>query len=169
MSFMQQRKLDDMSQALSRSAFRETLREVAFASTTDLCLCYVHLEGLRDYLNILPQPTLQNILRHVTKVLNKQLRGNDLVAKWDDLEFSVLLSDTPGQAAWNTMSRVRVALSVPIKTDFSGEDLDLFPIIGIAEYRVGDNMESLISNANWALEIAKKDGGMYLLKATEPI
>ena len=168
-SFMQQRKLDEMSQALTRSAFRETLRDVAFASTTDLCLCYVHLEGLRDYLNVLPQPTLQSILRHAAQVLNKQLRGNDLVARWDDLDFSVLLSETSGQAAWNTMSRVRTALSVPIKIDVSGEDLDLIPIIGIAEYRVGDNMESLISNADWALEIAKKDGGIYLLKATEPI
>ena len=168
-NFMQQRKLDEMSQALNRSAFQETLREVTFASATDLCLCYVHLDGLRDYLNVLPQPTAQNILRHVTQVLKNQLRGNDLVARWDDLDFSVLLSDTSGQAAWNTMSRVRAALSVPIKIDVSGEDLDLAPVIGIAEYRIGDNMDSFVKNANWALDIAKKNGGIYLLKATEPI
>lgn len=168
-NFLQQRKVEEMSQALNRSAFQETLRDVALASTNDFCLCFVHLEGLRDYLQVLPQSTLQNILRHVTQVLKNQLRGNDLVGRWDDLDFSVLLFETSGQAAWNTMSRVQAALSIPIKIDVSGEDLDLKPVIGIAEYRVGDTMASLTNNTNWALEVAKKSGGIYMLKATEAI
>lgn len=168
-SFLEKRKFDEASQALNRASFLETLKEVAFAPIHDLCLCYVHLEGLRDYLEVLPQPTLQNILRHVAQVLKNQLRGNDLVGRWGDVDFSVLLSDTSGQAAWNTMSRVQAALSVPIIVDVSGEDLYLMPRIGIAEYRVGESVESFIENTNWALEIAKKDGGIYLLKATEPL
>ena len=104
-----------------------------------------------------------------SSVLKNQLRGNDLVARWDDIDFSVLLFDTPGQAAWNTMSRVQAALTIPIKIDISGEDLKLKPVIGIAEYRVGDSMSSLVKNTNWALEIAKTNDGMYLLKATESI
>jgi diguanylate cyclase (GGDEF)-like protein len=168
-NFMQQRKLDDMSQALNRLSFENVLKDAAFASTNDFCLCFVRIEGLREYLNVLPQPTLQTIYRHVTQVLKNQLRGNDLVARWDDLDFSVLLYDTPGQAAWNTMGRVQTALSVPIKIDISGEDLYLHPVIGIAEYRVGDSMASLAKNTNWALDNAQKNGGMYLLKATEAI
>ena len=168
-NFMQQRKLDDMSQALNRRSFEGVLKDAAFASTNDFCLCFVRIEGLREYVNVLPQPTLQNIFRHVTQVLKNQLRGNDLVARWDDLDFSVLLYDTPGQAAWNTMGRVQTALSIPIKVDISGEDLYLRPIIGIAEYRVGDSMLSLTKNTNWALEIAQRNGGIYLLKATEAI
>ena len=168
-NFMQQRKLDDMSQALNRRSFENVLKDAAFASTNDFCLCFVRIEGLREYLNVLPQPTLQTIYRHVTQVLKNQLRGNDLVARWDDLDFSVLLYDTPGQAAWNTMGRVQTALSVPIKIDISGEDLFLRPVIGIAEYRVGDSMTSLTKNTNWALDIAQKNGGIYLLKATEAI
>ena len=103
------------------------------------------------------------------RLADPEIRGNDLVARWDDLDFSVLLSDTSGQAALNTMNRIQAALSVPIKIDVSGDDLKLIPVIGIAEYRIGDNMDSFIENANWALEIAKKDEGVYLLKATEPI
>ncbi len=168
-SFLEKRKYDETSQALNRASFLETLKEAAFAPVQDLCLCYVHLEGLRDYLEVLPQPTLQNILRHVTQVLKNQLRGNDLVGRWNDTDFSVLLSNTSGEAAWNTMSRVQAALSVPIIVDVSGEDLYLLPRIGIAEYRVGESVESFIENTNWALEIAKKNSGIYLLRATEPL
>jgi diguanylate cyclase (GGDEF)-like protein len=168
-NFMQKREVDEMSQALKRSAFQDDLREISFASTEDLCLSFVHIEGLRDYINILPQVTLENILRHITQVLNNQLRGNDLVGRWDELDFSVLLSDTSGPAALNTMRRIQTALSIPIKLDFSGEDVNLSPVIGIAEYRVGDTSESLIKNTNWALDIAKKSNDIHLLKAKEII
>ena len=169
MNFVQYRKLDDVSQALNRSTFQETLKDISLASSNNFCLCLVRIEGMRDYVNVLPQSVQQTIFRHVTQVLKNQLRGNDLVARWDKLDFSVLLSDTSGKAALNTMGRVQTALSVPIKIDISGEDLELQPIIGIAEHRDGDTLVSLTDNTNWALEAAKKDGGIYLLKATQPI
>jgi diguanylate cyclase (GGDEF)-like protein len=168
-NFLQQRKVDEMSQALNRATFQATLRDLTLGSINDFCLCLVHLEGLGDYMSVLPHSTLQNIFRHVNQVLKNQLRGNDLVGRWDDLDFSVLLSDTGGQAAWNTMNRVQTALSIPIKIDVSGEDLELRPIIGIAEYRVGDTVGSLTKNINWAVDVAKKNGGIYMLKATEAI
>lgn len=168
-SFVRQRSVDEMSLALTRRAFEEKLSEVAFASPQDFSLCVVHLNGLSDYINILPQSTLQRILRGVTQVLKNQLRGNDLVGRWNDSDFIVLLSDTPGNAAMNTMERVRMALSYPVSVDGSGEEILLNPQIGIAEYRVGDTAQSMIKNIQWALDVAKKNNGMYLLKASQPI
>lgn len=168
-NFMQQRRQDEESLALKRDTFEEELQKISFASVHDFSLCMVHLNGLNDYINVLPQPTLQVILRHVNQTLRNQLRGNDIVGRWNDTDFAVLLSETGGEASMNTMGRVRTALSIPIKVDVSGEDLYLKPQIGIAEYRVGDNAQSLIKNANWALEIAKQNDGMYLLWATEAI
>lgn len=168
-NFMQKREIDEASNALKRSAFMDDLQDVSFASTQDLCLCIVHIEGLRDYIDVLPQLTLENILRHITQVLKNQLRGNDLVGRWDNLDFSVLLSDTPGSAALNTMRRVKTALSIPIRLEFSGEEVNLSPIIGIAEYRVGDDAKSFVTNTEWALDIAKKNEGLHLLKAKEII
>jgi diguanylate cyclase (GGDEF)-like protein len=167
--FMQDRKLDPVSLALNRDEFEKRLGDMTFASINDFSLCIVHLDGLNAYINILPLPTAETILRHVTQVLKNQLRGNDLVGRWNDVDFIVLLSETPGDAAMNTMGRVRTALSVPIRIDISVEYLALLPNIGIAEYRVGDTTTSLLDNTNWALELAKKNGGTYLLRATEPI
>jgi len=169
-NFMKQRNLDEMSLALNRNSFKQRLAEASFGSTNDFSLCMVHLEGLGNYIHDLPQPTLQTILRHVNQILRNQLRGNDLVGRWNELDFAVMLSETPGDAAMYTMGRVRTALSVPIKIDVSGEDLYLNPLIGIAEYRVGDTAESLVKNLQWALDVAKNNSnGMHLLKATEAI
>jgi len=167
--FMQDRKLDPVSLALNRDEFESRLEVQAFASVTDFSLCIVHLDGLSDFINILPLPTTESILRHVTQVLKNQLRGNDLVGRWNDVDFIVLLSETPGDAAMNTMGRVRTALSVPIRIDISVEDLAFHPKIGIAEYRIGDTAASLLDNTNWALELAKKNTGIYLLRANESI
>ena len=168
-NFIRQRNIDDLSGALNRRAFEQKLSEVAFASPDDFSLCVVHLNGLTDYINALPQATLQRVLQGVTRVLRNQLRGNDLVGRWSDVDFIVLLSDTPGTAAMNTMERVRMALSYPVPVDVSGEELLLDPQIGIAEYRVGDTPQTMIKNIQWALDVAKKNNGMYLLKATQPI
>lgn len=168
-SFVHQRNVDEMSMALNRKAFEQKLSEMAFASPQDFSLCVVHLNGLADYINILPQSTLQRILRGVTQVLKNQLRGNDIVGRWSELDFIVLLSDTPGNAAMNTMERVRLALSYPVSVDGAGEEILLDPQIGIAEYRVGDTAQSMIKNIQWALDVAKKNNGMYLLKASQPI
>jgi diguanylate cyclase (GGDEF)-like protein len=167
-NFMQQRKVDPVSLALERRVFEQKLAEIAFASTNDFSFCLVRLEGLGKYINVLPQSTLQNVLRHVNQVLRNQLRGNDLVGRWSELDFSVVLFETPGDASVNTMARVRAALSIPIKIE--GEDLYLNPQIGIAEYRVGDTVESMVKNVKWALDVAEKNNnGMYLLKATQAI
>lgn len=167
--FMRDRKIDPVSLALNRSEFEVKLEELAFASVSDLSLCIVHLNGLKEYIDILPLPTTEKILRHVTQILKEQLRGNDLVGRWNDIEFIVLLAQTGGVASLNTMGRVQSALSAPIRLDITGEDMYLQPKIGIAEYRVGDTAKSLLKNTNWALEFAKNSEDIYLLKATEPI
>ncbi len=161
-NFLRQRRIDDMSLALKRSSFEQELAESALTSGKPLCLGFVHLAGLTDYFDVLPQPTLENILRHVTQTLKNQLRGNDTVGRWDEVDFVILLSNTPGKAALNTLGRVSAALSVPVRTDVSDEVLDLHPIIGVTEYCLGDTKEALVERAKGALDMAKTAGGMYL-------
>jgi diguanylate cyclase (GGDEF)-like protein len=168
-SFVRQRSVDDMSLALNRKAFEQKLSEVALASPQNFSLSVVHLNGLTDYIKVLPQSTQQRTMRGVTQVLRNQLRGNDIIGRWNDLDFIILLSDTTGNAAVNTMERVRVALSYPVAVDGSGEEVLLDPQVGIAEYRLGDTVPSMIKNIQWALDVARKNNGMYLLKATQPI
>jgi diguanylate cyclase (GGDEF)-like protein len=166
-SFLQRRTLDEESLALNRETFENNLKDAAVASGRDFCLCLVQLEGLREYVDVLPQAALENVLRKVTQVLREQLRGNDLVGRWDRLDFAVLLSGTSGDAALNTMNRVSGALAVPIRLEISEEELRLEAKIGIAEYRQGDSDLVLIGHTNRALELAKQNGNVHLLTTAE--
>jgi diguanylate cyclase (GGDEF)-like protein len=153
-SFAQKSALDSASYALSRRTFDRRLDEATVNMVSSLSLCLVDLEGLKNYIEALPQPILQDVLRHVTQTLKNQLRGNDLVGRWNDTGFAVMLSETPGKAALNTMERVRNALSEPILIDVSDEKLQLEPLIGIAEHKAGDTTGALVNNAELALERA---------------
>ena len=166
-SFIRQGNLDDMSLALKRNAFEHGLTDAVLDKTGNFSLCIVHLDGLSDYVNILPQTTLQMILRNVTQTLKNQLRGNDLVGRWSELDYTVLLSRTSSDAALNTMERVRTALSKPIDMDVSAEPLSLDPKIGITEYAAGDTPPVLMKNVQAALEHARANGGIYLLTGKE--
>ncbi len=166
-NFLERRTLDEESLALHRLTFENNLKDVALLSNKDFCLCLVQLEGFRDYVDLLPQASRETVLRHVTQVLREQLRGNDLVGRWGTLDFSVLLSGTTGDAALNTMNRVRRALSTPIKLDVSEEDLCLDPKIGIAQYQVGESDLALINNTSRALDLAKQNGDVHLLRVSD--
>ncbi len=169
-NFLERRTLDEESLALNRATFESNLKDVALLSNKDFCVCLVQLEGLRDYVGLLPQASMETVLRHVTQVLREQLRGNDLVGRWDTLNYSVLLSGTSGDAALNTMNRVWRALSAPIKLDVSGEDLCLEPKIGIAQHQTGESDLTLMNHTNRALDLAKQNGGnVHFLKTGEAV
>ncbi len=168
-TFVHQRSVDDVSLALNRKAFEQKLSEVALSSPQDFSLSVVHLNGLTDYIKVLPQSTQQRIMRGVTQVLKNQLRGIDTIGRWNDLDFIVLLPETPGSAAMNTMERVRMALSYPVSIDGTEEEVLLDPQIGIAEYRIGDTAQSMIKHIQSALDVAKQTNGMYLLKSTQSV
>ena len=157
-NIMQRYSLDEMSSAFNRKTFERRLEALASSTAISdyLSLCLVEMAGLKDYLDVLPQPTLYQVLREAHTILRNQLRGSDIIGRWGACTFAVLLSETPGKVALNTMGLVRVALSVPIRINISGEELYLNPFIGIAEHEIGKSKDDLIKGAELALEQAKK-------------
>jgi diguanylate cyclase (GGDEF)-like protein len=153
-NFLQQSSLDGSSQALNRRTFTHRLEAAMTGNKSNMSLCLVQLDGLQQYQGVLPQPTLHQVLRRVTQSLKDLLRGNDIIGRWSDDQFAVLLSGTSGIAAMNTMLRVHKALSSPINTDVSDEPIELVPLIGIAEYKQGDPAEALVQETEQALKRA---------------
>jgi diguanylate cyclase (GGDEF)-like protein len=160
-NIMQQFALDDVSLAFTRKTFERRLEARASSRSTPiagyLSLCMVQLEGLKEYIDVLPRSSFQQILRDATTNMKNQLRGTDVIGRWGDCTFAVLLSETTGEAL-NTMGRVRVALSLPIKINISGEGLYLKPFIGIKEHGPGESAEELKKFAELALEKALTSG-----------
>lgn len=154
-AFLKRNTYDQDSGVLSRQYFvqkmDETLARSALAGFHTLGL--VQLEGLEDYLGVIPKPLEQQVLRQVAKILNNELRGNDMVGRWDGATFSVLLPGTPARAAVVTFGRVQTMLSGPI-TIGDSEAIQLNPRIGLAE-RLGNEPSNILrENAERALKQA---------------
>ncbi len=129
-----------MDEALARSAL------VGFHT-----LGLVHLEGLVGYIGVIPRPLEQQVLRQVAKILNNELRGNDIIGRWAGATFAVLLPGTPGEAAVVTLSRVQTMLSGPFILG-DREVIHLNPRIGLAERLDNETSAVLCDNAEQALK-----------------
>jgi len=93
-------------------------------------------------------------LQDVVQRLHEMLRGNDIVARWDRLVFSVLLPSTPEMSAIKTFERLLQSLDEPLKTE-SGEAISLTPIAGLAIRGPEDNSDQIAERVENALEQAR--------------
>ncbi len=93
------------------------------------------------------------ILKRLAACMRHSLRATDTLARWGGEEFTVLLADTslPGAASFAERLRRRVA-----ETRFEG--LKITVSLGAADYRPGDDMETLFARADEALYRAKAAG-----------
>lgn len=98
-------------------------------------------------------------------------RGNDIIGRWNDISFSVILPDTPGSAAPRTFDRIYEALSVPIDLSQYDVTVDLHPYIGAAVYSNHITSQELIEKVEGSLEQAHRSGNdkpIYLWDMKSP-
>lgn len=148
--------LDVESTAFTRAYFERRMRqEVINQPSSVLTFGVIHLLGIQEIYDSLPQAYVNQILRKVTETLKYQLRGNDIVGRWSQLEFSILLPSTDGVSAMNRLERIRELLNQPISLEGeSGIDIVLDPRIGFADRQGGESINVLISQVEKALELS---------------
>lgn len=154
-AFLKRNTIDQDSGVFTRQYFDQKMDEMLARSALIgyHTLGLVHLENLVDYLDVIPKPLEQQVLRQIAKTLNNELRGNDMVGRWDSATFSVLLPGTPAKAAVITLGRVQTMLSGSINVGDS-EMIKLNPRIGLAERLGSEPSNVLRDNAEQALKQA---------------
>lgn len=168
--FLRRTQVDSISTAFNRRFFEDKLDDFTTASPDSLvALGLVRLDGLPSYLQILPHPIIQQLLRQITGIMREQLRGNDIIGRWDDHTFSIMLPNTPGEAALRTLERLQVALSTPMRYSADSESVDLEPKVGIGERLAGDTASLVIERAESALNEAEHDESGIVLYKTRPL
>lgn len=160
-------KLDYESLAYSRSYFERRIRqELSTQPDSVLTFGIIHLNGIQDFYDSLPQAYINKIMRHVAETLKYQLRGNDIVGRWSNLEFAIFLPSTDGASAEGRMMRIREVLNHPYPLDTDDEqEVLLDPRIGLADRQGGEALALVIEQAEKALDVAmQSDGKVYLYK-----
>jgi len=165
-AFLARTQVDSISSAYNRRFFEDRLDDFTGRSAESLLsLGLVRLDGLANYLQVMPQPVIQQLLRQITDIMRSELRGNDAIGRWDESTFSIMLPNTPGKAAVATMGRVQSSLSNPMRFSPDGETVRLEPKVGIGERLAGDGSNLVIERAESALDEAEHDeNGLVLYK-----
>ena len=117
----------------------------------------LELSGLRDIFDTFPTTSLQRIFQRVTDILRKELRGNDVIGRWNDYSFIVMLPNTSGTSASGIFERIYQTLREPVDLGQVGMKVGLDAHIGGAEYGNNISAAELFQKASNALEQARRD------------
>lgn len=149
--------LDQQSSAFTRRYFQRRLEEEQARSTAgDLGLGLIQLEGLSGLSETLPDILAQQVFHEVTRRLRNELRGNDIVGRWGEVEFAVMLPTTPSAAAERTLNRIRVALSEPILISQTKESVQLLPYTAVAVSLPAEPVDAFVERAEEKLVEARR-------------
>ena len=157
-AYRQRLRMDNETGIYNANYFSRLLEQEVDHNPDDiLSISLVELNGLSDFLETLPPAGLQSLLGKVTDILRRELRGNDIIARWNEITFAVMLPTTDGPASNRTFNRIHQALLEPIDLTSYGVTVQLDPHIGGAIYSNKISAWELLEKAQSSLEQARRD------------
>lgn len=113
-------------------------------------------------------------LQMIARVVGRNIRSSDVLARWGGEEFVMLLSDAKLSGALGTLERVRQAVERdPVEGVESTAGLlgGLFVTVsmGVAEHVVGETAQQTLERADQALYQAKRAGRNQVVVAPSPL
>jgi diguanylate cyclase (GGDEF)-like protein len=169
--YRQRMNIDSMTGVYNNRYFRRIIDEMISENPDkNFSMGLIEINGLRDLLESLPVSALQQLLQRVTDTLRNELRGNDVIGRWDDISFSILLPETPGKATSKTFDRIYQALLSPIDLPQFDLTIHLDPHIGGVVYSNRITTQELFSKANNSLDEARRSSQrpVYLWEMNSP-
>jgi len=151
-------RLDKVTGVYNRQFFLRLLdEELSLNADEVLSVGILEMSSFKDLLDALPIASTEKILQTVTEVLRKEFRGNDIIGRWNESSFILLLPNTSGESANRIFERVYNVLSSPNILNQYSADIALNPHIGGAEYSSDISAKELIEKTENALEFARRD------------
>jgi len=152
-SFRQESTRDKVSQAYNRQYLERRLeQELVRYPDGELSFGLVQLDGLRGVIDSLPQNLVQDLMRIVTQTFQKELRGNDMISRWDDITYAILLPTTSANAAQRTLNRICGTISQPVYLKEYGERINLQPLMSVTTSTVNETAEQVIARTQSMLK-----------------
>lgn len=98
------------------------------------------------------------ILYDIMQVMHKKVRETDLLFRYHDDTFCLILKGVTGKQATVISERVRSSIDIFHFTNEHHKRLHITVSAGIAELVATDSLDSILARANNALSLAKKTG-----------
>lgn len=122
-------------------------------------LLYLDLDGFKQVNDQLGHAAGDCVLKAVGQRLTNRFRSNDLIARLGGDEFAVLMQETKGKQALESIARELISI-IGRPVDFQGQTCQVGASIGGIYFTIGEgfNLSQLISQADAAMYKAKKNG-----------
>ena len=158
-----QAQTDPLTRLRNRRGFEQAVAEYLQGSEADLGGCTVmiadidHFKRVNDSYGHLVG---DQVIKALAQVLQNNVKGRDIAARWGGEEFIVFLPATAAAGAVRLAEQLRLAFSkTRIKRGGKQEVSDPVTIsIGVAEIESGEALERAVDRADRALYQAKGDG-----------
>ena len=152
--------VDPVSSAYNRSYFERRLREEVIKNPdATLSLGLINFRGIEESMDVIPQAMIDRAIYKVTETLKSELRGRDIVGRWDRTQLSVLLPYAPSAAIESTFKRIQKHLEVPIQLNETGDIIIRpDPCIGVVSRDQFESGDSMLNRAKMAMEQASSFG-----------
>lgn len=153
-------RVDSMTQLLNRRGFydkAELQHTLALRHERPLSLIIVDIDHFKLLNDSFGHSAGDNVLIEFAQLLLRNLRVNDIAARWGGEEFVVLLPETNLEEARGLAERFRRLTQEMVLDDSVSVD-NLTASFGVSEMQSGETLDCMISAADTALYQAKSLG-----------
>ncbi len=97
------------------------------------------------------------VLQHIVKTMAAHIRASDVLCRWGGEEFLILLKGCSLEQALKMAEKLRMEVE-RFTEPYEGNEIKITISLGVAQYRPGENEDSLLRRADQALYKAKRNG-----------
>jgi diguanylate cyclase len=155
-------KTDELTNIPNRRGFNEiinTLSQEAQKHQSSFAMILLDLDHFKEVNDTFGHLIGDSVLRYIARLLHKETKGQDSIARFGGEEFAVLLPGTGYDAALRVAHNIRNKVSArPLEIKSSHQTLKLTLSAGVAMYQLGEELDQLIDRADRCLYKAKNAG-----------
>jgi len=154
---------DGLTGVANRKCFDDTLRRAVAAADetrTPLSLVLIDLDHFKALNDTRGHQVGDQVLKVIARTLTLCVKGQDTVARYGGEEFAIILPRTSLKDALAVAENLRRAVGTKkVVNRATGEDLGTITVsIGAGRFEYGEPVSELISRADEALYVAKRNG-----------
>lgn len=153
--FLQRFSLDAESLAITRRSLEKTLAILKKdAAQYPVTVISVVVANLPEFFRVLPGFSRKKVATELVRRFKEQLKGNDLVARWNDNTFAIILPHTPQKVSSIISKRIVEVFSKPFTYGVEdSEQIQLEPKVNAQTAESEDGLEALMGKIDvWERE-----------------
>ncbi len=155
---------DDLTGLADKHAFLKILHESSqpILELRKFYIAIVEIDNFEQVNSTYGTTIGRKVVCAVANILSCRLRRNDCVARFDDEQFALLLTQTSLNLVVKALERARVQVE-QTHWPYYGCESNITVSVGVAEWLSGEDTTSIIANARHAMHMAKTTGSNKLV------